>query len=208
MKAHWLYRTVRQSARLLLPRLGSVEARNLDRLPGQGGALLLPNHQSALDPFLVQGWAPRPVRSMTKSTQFGSSLMLWALPRLGAFPVRRYQTDSQTVRIALRLLDEGEVVCIYPEGERTWDGEVGAFRRGTLRLAAYAMARGIPVMPVKISGMYDAFPRWGRPARTRVPMVLDFHEPLRVAVEDLRDRHSRDAALPSIEVALRKALTN
>jgi 1-acyl-sn-glycerol-3-phosphate acyltransferase len=144
---------------------------------------------------------------MTKSTQFGSGLMLWALPRLGAFPVRRYRTDSQTVRSALRFLGEGEVVCIYPEGERTWDGEVGPFRRGTLRLATYAMARGIPVIPVRISGMYDAFPRWGRPTRVTVPLVLDFQEPLQITLDDPRDRSARDAALPEIERALRQALT-
>lgn len=210
--AHWLYRMVRQGARVTLPRLGTVEVRNLERLPREGGVLLLPNHQSALDPFLVQGWSPRPVRSMTKSTQFGSDLMLWALPRLGAFPVRRYRTDGQTVRSVLRFLEHDEVVCIYPEGERTWDGTLGPLRRGTLRLATYALAQGFPVLPVRISGMYDAFPRWGKPRRVSFPLVLDFCAPLEVEMEGLaagsprHSRSARDAALPKVEQALRQAL--
>jgi 1-acyl-sn-glycerol-3-phosphate acyltransferase len=207
VSVHWLYWIVRGAARGLLPILGAVEVRHLERLPRKGGVLLLPNHQSALDPFLVQGWSPRPVRSMTKSTQFGSDAMQWVLPRLGAFPVRRYRTDAQTVRSALRFLKQGEVVCIYPEGERSWDGSVGPFRRGTLRLAAFAIAEGIPVLPVRISGMYDAFPRWGRPRRISHRLELEFCSALNTNLAIAPIRAARDAALPELEARLRGALS-
>jgi 1-acyl-sn-glycerol-3-phosphate acyltransferase len=207
MHTHWLYWMVRTTARSTLPWLGQVQVLHLDRLPPTGGVLLLPNHQSALDPFLVQGWSPRSVRSMTKSTQFGSRAMRWVLPRLGAFPVRRYRTDSQTVRSALCFLTQGEVICIYPEGERSWDGRVGPFRHGTLRLAAWAIAEGVPVLPVRISGMFDAFPRWGRPQRISHPLGLEFCPPLNDGLTIDRTRSARDRALPAVEARLREALS-
>jgi len=207
MKPHWLYRMGRRVARVTLPALGSVEVRNLEALPPEGGCLLLPNHQSALDPFLVQGWSPRPVRSMTKSTQFTSARMQWVLPRLGAFPVRRYRTDAQSVRMSLRLLREGEMVCIYPEGERSWDGDLSGFRNGTLRLAAFAISRGFPVIPVRISGMYDAWPRWGPPRRVGFPIVLEFRSALNTEMSIPMDREARDRAIPELEILLRRELS-
>ena len=60
-----------------------------------------------------QGTLPRAVHSMTKSTQFRQGLFRWILPRLYAFPVRRYRVDAQSVRVLLRRLEEGRVVCVY-----------------------------------------------------------------------------------------------
>jgi 1-acyl-sn-glycerol-3-phosphate acyltransferase len=199
-----VYPVLRGAARRLIPRLVTVEASGLEHLPPRGGALLLPNHQSALDPFLVQAWAPRMVRSMTKSTQFGTTFMEWILPRLGAFPVRRYRIDPQSVRTVLSLLDAGECVCIYPEGERSWDARLQPFRTGTLRTALEALRRGIPVIPVGIDGMYDLLPRWGglrRPGRT---VYLRFGAPLELGA--ITTRSQRDSALPELSHRLRDAL--
>jgi 1-acyl-sn-glycerol-3-phosphate acyltransferase len=204
MSSPVVYPVVRAGARVVLRALGPVRVLGVENLPREGGALLLPNHQSALDPFLVQGWAPRPVRSMTKSTQFGSGFMQWIVPRLGGFPVRRYRTDAQAVRVTLRLLGEGEVVCIYPEGERSWDARLQPFRTGSLRVALAAAQRGIPVIPVGIRGMYDVFPRWGKPRRTRAPLQVRFGRPL--ALGPFADRAARDAALPALRARLEDRL--
>ncbi len=204
MSSPIVYPVVGAGARVVLKLLGPVRVHGLENLPERGGALLLPNHQSALDPFLVQGWAPRPVRSMTKSTQFGSGFMQWIVPRLGGFPVRRYRTDAQAVRVTLRLLDEGELVCIYPEGERSWDARLQPFRTGTLRVALAAAHRGIPVIPVGIRGMYDVFPRWGRPRRIRSALAVRFGRTLRLG--PFENRRDRDAALPVLRERLRDRL--
>jgi 1-acyl-sn-glycerol-3-phosphate acyltransferase len=204
MSSPVVYPVLRGAARRIIPRLVPVEASGLEHLPPRGGALLLPNHQSALDPFLVQAWAPRMVRSMTKSTQFGTSFMEWILPRLGAFPVRRYRIDPQSVRTVLSLLDDGECVCIYPEGERSWDARLQPFRTGTLRTALEALRRGIPVIPVGIDGMYDLLPRWGRLRRTGRTVHLRFGAPLDLGA--ITTRSQRDTALPDLDHHLREAL--
>lgn len=204
MSSPIVYPALRGVARRLIPRLVPVEASGLEHLPSRGGALVLPNHQSALDPFLVQAWAPRMVRSMTKSTQFGTSLMEWVLPRLGAFPVRRYRVDPQSVRTVLRLLDAGECVCIYPEGERSWDARLQPFRTGTLRTALEAHRRGIPVIPVGIDGMYDLLPRWGSLRRRGKTVYLRFGPPLDLG--SITTRSERDRALPDVARRLRESL--
>jgi 1-acyl-sn-glycerol-3-phosphate acyltransferase len=173
----------------------------VENIPEQGPFLLLPNHQSALDPPLVQSYCPRPVHAMTKSTQFASPVFRWLLPRILAFPVRRYRVDPQAVRVALRLLGNGEGVCIYPEGERCWDGTLQPFRRGALRLM---LAADVPVIPCGIDGMYDLWPRWAGRPRRGLPVTLRFGEPLRFG--PFPDRAARDAHLPEAERRLRAAL--
>lgn len=162
-----------------------------EHIPEHGPFLVLPNHESLADPFFLLSFSPRPLRAMTKSTQFAHTGMSWGLQRLLAFPVRRYRTDAQAVRVALQLLDEGRGVCIYPEGERSWDGALQPFRRGTIRLMLHA---GVPVIPCGMEGLYDLWPRWARRPRRGVPVALRFGEPLRFG--PYHTRAERDAAIP------------
>lgn len=186
-------------------RLGCSDVRveGAHHVPETGPFLVLPNHESLLDPFFLLSFSPRPLNAMTKSTQFTHSGARWGLERLLAFPVRRYRTDAQAVRVALRILDEGKGVCIYPEGERSWDGALQPFRRGTLRLMLQA---GVPVIPCGMEGLYDLWPRWARRPRRGVPIVLRFGKPLRFG--PYADRAARDAALPEASQLLRDRLAD
>lgn len=194
------YRTLKPVARVL-GRLGArVWINGLERIPSEGPFLLISNHQSALDPIFIQAWAPREIHAMTKSTQFRHPLFRWLIPRLRGFPTRRYRVDPQAVRVALRRLSEGKGVSIYAEGERTWDGRVHPFRRGTVRLALRA---GVPIIPCGISGSFDVWPRWaGRPRRADV--TVRYGEPIHWKAH--RDRGERERALPEAAAALEAAV--
>jgi 1-acyl-sn-glycerol-3-phosphate acyltransferase len=200
-----VYTLLRQPTRLLLRTFTDLSVEGVEHLPEEGPFILVPNHQSLADPFLVQAYCSRPVHSMTKSTQFGSAAFRWIIPRLYGFPVRRYRVDPQAVRVLLRLLDEGKGVCIYPEGERTWDGTIQPFRRGALRVLLRA---GVPIVPVGISGMYDLWPRWASRPRPgfgpRVRVGLRYGEP--ILLGETRDREARERLLPELERRLRDAL--
>ncbi|TVR63883.1 MAG: 1-acyl-sn-glycerol-3-phosphate acyltransferase [Gemmatimonadales bacterium] len=198
---HPLYRILTPPTRWFVKSSARIRVEGVAHMPRTGGFLLLPNHQSALDPFVVQSFCPRPIRSMTKSTQFGVPLVRWLLPRIGAFPVRRFQVDAQAVRTALRFLRNGEGVCIYPEGERTWDGSIQPFRRGTLHLA---LRSGVPIIPVGLNGMFDLWPRWLSTPRPRPQVTLRFGEPLEFG--EVRDRHHREEMLPALEALLTQRL--
>ncbi|MGH7480799.1 MAG: lysophospholipid acyltransferase family protein, partial [Longimicrobiales bacterium] len=149
---------------------GDVAVLGRHHVPEQGPFLLVANHESFLDPILIQGFCPRPLHSMAKSTQFGTPVLGIWMRHLLAYPVRRFQVDPQAVRLTLRRLQEGEGVGIYIEGERSWTGETLEPRRGALRILLKA---GVPVVPCGISGAYEMMPRWSSGLR-RHPLRITF----------------------------------
>jgi 1-acyl-sn-glycerol-3-phosphate acyltransferase len=155
-----LYTSTQALARGLWRLLGgTVGIHGLSNVPRTGPVLIISNHQSVLDPILTQAVLPRPVHAMAKSTQFSVPGIGWLMRHLCVFPVRRFQVDPQAARHALRLLDRGEAVLIYIEGERSWNRQLQEPRRGTARLALRTLA---PTVLCAISGTYDAWPRWDR----------------------------------------------
>lgn len=195
-----LYRLAQAIVRGLWPLIGRLDVRGLENIPPTGPFLLVANHQSILDPILIQAICPRPVHTMAKSTQFTSPIFAWLMPRLLSFPVRRFEIDPQAVRYALRKLREGEPVGVYVEGERSWDGRLQAPRLGAVRLVLKA---GVPVVPVSISGAYEAWPRWHRSLR-RAPVRIAFGQPL--TFPQLDRRWEREAALPAAAERIMSAI--
>lgn len=195
------YRLLQGIARFMLHRVTRIRVEGLENIPEAGPCIFVPNHQSALDPLLLQGMCPRMIATMTKSTQFASPVFRILLRSGEAFPVRRYKVDPQAVRTLLRKLDEGFATCLYPEGERSWDGTLQPLRRGALRTI---LRSGVPIIPVGIEGMYDVWPRWRGVPRFGLPVTLRFGEPIHFGAH--LNRASREAALPSAEERIRAAL--
>lgn len=170
--------------------LGTLNVDGLEHVPPTGPFILISNHQSNLDPILIQASCPRRIHAMAKSTQFAAPVIGSLMTRLHAYPVRRYQTDPQSVRLTLRRLAQGEGVGIYIEGERSWDGRLQPAKPGTVRIVLKA---GVPVVPATIHGSYDAWPRWDRRIRFR-PIHIRFGPAMRFPALDRRA--DREAALP------------
>lgn len=185
----------------ILVRLGTrTTVRGIENVPPAGPFILVANHQSVLDPILVQVACPRPIHTLTKSTQFGKGIFRWLLPRVNAIPTRRYTVEPQAVRVMIRRLMEGRGVGIYPEGERSWDGVLQPFRRGTLR---FLLRAGVPVIPCGVSGTYDVWPRWSRKIR-RKTVEINFGRPL--AWPRLESRQEAEARLDEASRELKAAL--
>jgi 1-acyl-sn-glycerol-3-phosphate acyltransferase len=169
-----VYRTCAWIVRNAWRRFGRFEIHGFENIPERGPFLLVCNHQSDLDPALIQSIIPRPVYAVAKSGLFSAPGLGWIVRRLHCIPTRRYQVDPQSVRTALRLISRGRGVAIYIEGERSWDGQLQDYRPGTIRLALKA---GVPVIPVAITGTYDASPRWDSRIRPG-PVTIQFLPPL------------------------------
>jgi 1-acyl-sn-glycerol-3-phosphate acyltransferase len=145
-----------------------LELHGADRVPASGPLLITPNHQSFADPPLVTIPVHRPVYYMAWSRLFAIPGFGWFIRRLRAFPVDLDARDSRATRETIRLLRAGEAVMIVPEGGRSADGRVGAFKLGAFRLAA---SLGVPVLPVSIAGAHEAWPpgrRLPRPGRITI----------------------------------------
>ncbi len=131
-----------------------------------GGVILAANHRSFLDPFVVGCCLRRPTYFVAKKELFDNPLVGWFLNCMGAFPVRRGDSDEQATVTALALLERGAAVVIFPEGTRHRSGPLHPPRRGVGRLA---LATGAPVVPIAVMGTERARYGWRiRPVRVDV----------------------------------------
>jgi glycerol-3-phosphate dehydrogenase (NAD(P)+) len=115
----------------------------------EGGVILASNHRSFLDPFAVGCCLPRPVYFVAKQELFRNPMLGWLLNCMGAFPIRRGESDEESMDTAVQLLDRGDAVVIFPEGTRIQAGSLGKPKRGVGRLA---LQSGAPVVPVAVAG--------------------------------------------------------
>lgn len=145
-----------------------LETRGAEHLPRSGPALLVANHVSFLDPLVVGAAAPRQLHFMAKAELFRIPLLGLMIRRLHVLPVRRDESDPAALRAALRALEGGHALLVFPEGTR---GEEGTLLKGRAGAGLLALLSGAPVIPVYIEGSGRAMPRGRllpRPAKIRV----------------------------------------
>jgi glycerol-3-phosphate dehydrogenase (NAD(P)+) len=131
-----------------------------------GAVILASNHRSFLDPFIVGICLNRPVYFVAKKELFDKRLTGWFLNCLGAFPIRRGESDEESVETAKQILSRGDALVIFPEGTRIREGSLGRAKRGVGRLA---LETGAPVVPVAVHGTERARRGWLlRPVKVKV----------------------------------------
>jgi 1-acyl-sn-glycerol-3-phosphate acyltransferase len=175
--------------RPLARKLYRVELHGVESIPPRGGVILVANHESLFDPWLLALATPRPVRYMAKSDLWRYAPVGRALEAFGAFPVERGAGDATAISMAADLLRRGEVLGIFPQGTSK-QLESRPFHRGAARLA---LATGAPIVPVRLVGT-RGFPRPGRPpARVIVgePISVEPAKPTLVAAKELTKRVER-----------------
>jgi glycerol-3-phosphate dehydrogenase (NAD(P)+) len=134
----------------------------------KGGLIVASNHRSFLDPFAVGGCLPwrRPMNYVAKVELFERRWQGWILSRLGAFPIRRGESDEESMETARQIVERGGAVCIFPEGTRTRRGTLASPKRGVGRLA---LQTGAPVIPTAVLGTEDVRRGWRiRPRKVKV----------------------------------------
>jgi 1-acyl-sn-glycerol-3-phosphate acyltransferase len=134
----------------------------------KGGLIVASNHRSFLDPFTIGGCLPwrRPMNYVAKVELFERRWQAWFLSRLGAFPIRRGESDEEAMETARLIVERGGAVCIFPEGTRTRRGTLRNPKRGVGRLA---LQTGAPVIPAAVIGTEHVRRGWRiRPRKVRV----------------------------------------
>ena len=116
-------------------------------IPGEGGVIIASNHASLADPPLVGSSISRPLYFMAKRELFGVPVLGFLIRRTNAFPVKRGARDTAAFRSALRVLDDGKSLLVFPEGTRSKDGGFGKAKPGLGMLACLAR---VPVVPVRL----------------------------------------------------------
>ena len=136
-------------------------------LPEVGGALIVANHASYLDPAAVGASFRNPIHYLARKTLF-KGFLGWLLPRIQVLPIDRGKGDLASMKRILALLKAGHRVLIFPEGTRSPNGQLQPAEAGIGFIIAKCE---VPVVPVRIFGAYDCFPRgarWPRPGRITI----------------------------------------
>jgi len=196
-----IYAIIMSSVKNVLRLKYRIHVDGMHHVPKDGPAIFLCNHTSIVDSFFIGCFLPRKIYFMAKSTEFesGAKRLFFYLSR--TFPVRRYDIDPISLRNAMRVLSFGGLVGIYPEGERTWDGEKLPFRTGTIR---FLLAVGVPIIPAGITGAFQNQPRFG--GKIGNPDIyLTVGEP--IYVPKISGRHQTREDIQSLSDTIRTRIT-
>jgi 1-acyl-sn-glycerol-3-phosphate acyltransferase len=132
----------------------------IDEIPREGPVILAANHASNLDAVVIGSWLMprlgRRIHWLGKKELFAWPIIGWTAAHGGVHPVERGAADIEAFRLARRILDEGHILFVFPEGTRSPDGELQEARDG---IAVLAMRTGAPIVPIAISGSHRVWPR-------------------------------------------------
>jgi 1-acyl-sn-glycerol-3-phosphate acyltransferase len=132
----------------------------VDEIPREGPVIIAANHASNLDAVVIGSWLipkiGRRFQWLGKKELFDWPIVGFLARHGGVHPVDRSTADVEAYRLARRILDEGHVLFVFPEGTRSADGTLHEARDG---VATLALRSGAPVVPVAISGSDRVWPR-------------------------------------------------
>ena len=143
-------------AKPLLAVLGPVRNIGSYRVPRTGPVLILSNHLADIDPVVVQAKCPRPLHFMAKSELFEMPLLGRIQRSFGSFPVVRGTPDRAALKLAAQLLESGELVCLFPEGQLSEGGKLQEIKAGVALIIR--MIPGIPVLCCGLTGTNRIIP--------------------------------------------------
>jgi 1-acyl-sn-glycerol-3-phosphate acyltransferase len=164
-----IYRLVWLIARLRL----QLRVEGKEHLP-KGSFVLIANHSCYLDPAYLMASMFRPVRYLVTAQVYRNKLLRFLLNQGQMIPVRRYRVDPLANRRLLEWLGRGQIVGVFPEGERSPLGQYQGALPGAAKMLAHLQ---VSVIPAGIVGAYEAGPRWSDALRRR-PITVRFGKPL------------------------------
>lgn len=128
---------------ILFTLLGPFRVRHRNKIPREGGLVILANHLADVDPIAVQISCPRPIYFMAKSELFNMPILGWIIKMFRAFPVKRGEPDRSALRMAAETAKLGHAVCVFPEGQLSEDGKLQELKAGSALVVKLA---GTPVI--------------------------------------------------------------
>jgi acyl-[acyl-carrier-protein]-phospholipid O-acyltransferase/long-chain-fatty-acid--[acyl-carrier-protein] ligase len=173
--------------RLLVRCFYRVNAIGLENLP-DGGFLLVPNHISWVDALVLQLACPRPIRYVIDQAYYHKPVLHPILRALGCIPIHIRHSHA-AVRAAAERIADGEIVCVFPEGQLERRGVLLRLHRGYELIARHADAQVVPVWLDRLWGSVFSF-QGGRfftkfPKRIPYPVTIAFGKPLKAEAADV-----------------------
>jgi 1-acyl-sn-glycerol-3-phosphate acyltransferase len=172
---------------------------DLDRIPDDGPAVLVCNHVSYVDALIMAGACRRPIRFVMFEPIYRTPVLNYIFRKGKAIPITSKEADPETYHRAFEKISEnlkaGELVCIFPEGRLTRDGQLGEFKNGIEKIVK---RDPVPVIPMALNGLWGSFfshkygrALAGRPRRfwSKIQLLAGMPvKPENVTARDLRQR--------------------
>jgi 1-acyl-sn-glycerol-3-phosphate acyltransferase len=171
-----LYKLLRGGCAPMLRSMFGLEVTGLERLPAEGPFILASNHHNYLDAVVLGVAVPRPINFLVMPRVFHASPLHPSVHRwLGSIPVNLERPDPGAIKRSLRVLEDGGVVGIFPEGPFSREGRLVSGQPG---VAMIALRSGVPVVPAAISGTYEALAGRRFYIPRSYPLAVRFGQPL------------------------------
>ncbi len=134
------------------------QVRGEEHIPVQGAAILVCNHVSFVDAILLMAASPRPIRFIMDHRIFATPVLGWMFKLAKAIPIAPQREDPAAYERAFaearRVLDEGDLLCIFPEGGITRDGSLGEFKGGVMKIL---QTHPVPVVPLALQNLWGSY---------------------------------------------------
>lgn len=183
---YWFGHTL---SRIVAAALFRFRATGTERIPATGPCILAMNHQSFLDPPLAGICCRRPIHYLARRSLLSWPLLGPLFPKLNVIPVARDRPDMSALKAAIRVIRAGGCTIVFPEGTRSRDGNLQPARPGLGFVIAKTLA---PVVPMRIFGAAEAFPRTSKFPRPH-PITIAVGEPLAFTAADVAAAAADDA---------------
>ena len=180
---------------------------DLDAIPATGPVILASNHVSNLDGVVLGAWLvpriPRRIHMLGKKEMFDWPVIGYVARNGGVHPVDRGGADVEAFRLAQRILEQGHILLIFPEGTRSRDGRLQEARDG---LAMLALRTGAPIVPIGVADSDHVWPRGQKLPRPRPGgrVTIRIGSPFRLADELPADVDRRTAKRLATELIMRR----
>ena len=148
IEEHKIYDILRPLGKLVNRTQYKIKYVGTENIPAEGGFILASNHMCALDPlFIAIGMEKRQLHFMGKKELFENKMIRWFLSTVNGFPIVRGGADTEAMNYAIRIVKEGKILGIFPEGTRSKDHRPGKAKSG---VAVIAKAAKSDILPVSI----------------------------------------------------------
>jgi len=170
---------------ILINTLYRVRAKGLQHIPEKGPAVLIANHVSFVDALIIAGCVRRPIRFVMYHGIFRIPILNFVFRTAKAIPIAGRRENAELYEAAFvsmrKALDDGDLLCLFPEGGITYDGEMQEFKPGILKILE---DKPVPVIPMALQGL------WGSLfSRSGIALVLG--EPMEPSTVDLASLHGK-----------------
>jgi 1-acyl-sn-glycerol-3-phosphate acyltransferase len=177
-----------------------LEVHGIENIPPTGPVIIASNHLSYLDPPAIGAVLPGRFRFVATDDLFAVRPLAALLRIYRTIAIKRDAPDRRAYHEISAALRSGEIVVLFVEGTRSWDGHLHPLQPGAARIA---LLEGVPVVPTTVTGTFEAWPRTKHFPKPCRKVILKFHRPIwvqkpadRAQIRELTVRLCNDIAAP------------